>query len=363
MHGGIPPCIRDDRCRSVPDDAPERFDVAVIGGGPAGTHAAWKAALLYRTAVLFDKGRRHSRIFWSPRVDNLPGRYGEAGRDIIARGYDDIAAYEADIGRKLVTIHEDTEVTAVGRTDDGYRITASGKTGEVTAEAKVVVLATGAVDGQPKLADFRKRDIEAVLPYANKGLADYCLLCDGHTVEGKRVAVLGCGPGAASIAASLKDNFGADTAVVAACSLGHPEGMDHTDAAWAPIADRLAKRDIPVFTGKVQEFTGIKDGRFGIVFDDGTTEMFDKAWISMGWYKVNNGHAKQIGARLDGAGFVVTDKDGRILDATGEPIPGAYAIGDLRADSWKQIPIAWGEAEAAVIDAFVSNRRGDALER
>ena len=337
------------------------FDVAVIGGGPAGTHAARKAALLYRTAVLFDKGRKFSRIFWSPAVDNLPGRGPVAGRDIIKEGYTSILDYEADIGRDFVTIHENTAVTKVTRNDDGFRIQAEGKEGYVEATAKVLILATGTVDGQPQLADFRKRDIEAVLPYANKGLADYCLLCDGHTVENKRVAVLGCGPGAASIAASLKDNFGAKSVVVAACSLGHPEGMDQGDEAWAPIAARLAKRDIPVLTGAVREFTGIKEGQFGILFDDGTEERFDKAWINMGWYKVNNEQAQQIGAQLDDSGFVVTDKDGRILDGDDHAIPGAYAIGDLRSDSWKQIPIAWGEAEAAVIDAFVNNRRADAL--
>jgi thioredoxin reductase len=338
-----------------------RFDVAVIGGGPAGAHAAWKAALLYRTAVMFDKGRKFSRIFWSPRVDNLPGRYGEAGRLVVAKGYEDIATYEEDIGRKLVTIHENTKVTTVERTDDGFHIKATGKGGDKEAIAKVLILATGAIDGQPKLADFRRRDIEAVLPYANKGLADYCLLCDGHTVEGKRVAVLGCGPGAASIASSLKENFGAETVVVAACSLGHPEGMDQSDDAWEKIAKRLAAKEIPVLTAGVKEFTGIKDGKFSIIFEGGSVEEFDKAWITMGWHKVNNEQASQIGAQLDDYGFVVTDKDGRIQAANGGSIPGAYAIGDLRSDSWKQIPIAWGEAEAAVIDAFVSNKRADVL--
>ncbi len=336
-------------------------DVAVIGGGPAGAHAAWKAALLYRTAVLFDKGRQFSRIYWSPRVDNLPGRYNENGRDIVAKGYDAIHEYEADVGRAFVTIHEKTEVTRVARTDEGFLLHAKGPDGEISESAKVLVLATGTVDGQPQLGEFRKRDIEAILPYANKGLADYCLLCDGHTVENKRVAVLGCGPNAASIAASLKENFGADTVVVAACNLGHPDAGKHDESHWDDMAHRLQRRSIPVLKSSIKEFTGIKDGQFGIVFHDGTTELFDKAWISMGWYKVNNEHATQIGAQLDDNGFVVTDKEGRIMDPSGQTIPGAYAIGDLRSDSWKQIPIAWGEAEAAIIDAFVSNRRTQPL--
>ncbi len=343
---------------------PFDHDIAVIGGGPAGLQAAWKAALLHRRCVLFDKGRKFSRIFWSPRVANIPGHYGTSGRDIIQRGHDDIATYEEDAGRSFVTTHENTDVQSVsritqhddkGRDVHGFQVRASGKDGDVIATARHLIIATGTVDAQPKLADFRKRDIEAVLPYANKGLADYCLLCDGHTVTGKRVAVIGCSPGVRGIAKSLKKNFGADTVLVPYCNrdeAGHGE-TDPRDA-WEAVEEDLAKWDIPIKYGQVQEFTGIKDGQFGIVFADGQEERFDKAWISMGWYRVNNEPAKDIGAALDDDGFVKTDSDCRILDDDGDVIPGAYAVGDVRSYAWKQIPIAWGDAEAAVIDCFVS---------
>ncbi len=335
--------------------ANDSFDIAVIGGGPAGTHAALKAALLFRSCVLFDRERRQSRIFWSPRVDNLPGRFGEKGRDIVAKGYDNIQEYEEDVGRTFVTIHENTEVTTVRRDDDGrYHLTAEGKDGPIEARARNVVLATGCVDAQPRLREFRRRDIEAVLPYANKGLADYCLLCDGHTVEGKKVAVIGCDPGSRGIAKSLKKNFGAQTAVIPYCNVDEQgEGPSDPREAWEEVEEDLEKWDIPIHYGHIKELTGIKDGQFGIIFEDGREERFDKAWISMGWYKVNNEHAQQLGASLDDNGFVQTDRDCRTLDPEGNVIPGLYTIGDLRADSWKQIPIAWGEAEVAVVDAFV----------
>lgn len=341
---------------------PETFDIAIVGGGPAGAHAALKAALLFRTAVLFDKGRKFSRIFWSPRVDNLPGRYAEAGRDIVAKGYAAIEEYEEDQDRQFVWTHENAEVTGVERDDDGlFILRAEGKDGEVTARAKNLILATGCVDRQPQLRDFRKRDIEAVLPYANKGLADYCLLCDGHTVSGKRVAVIGCSPSVRGIAKSLKKNFGADTVLVPLCNVDDEAagakdgegGMRDPRDDWESVLADLASWKIPVLFGGVKEFTGIKDGRFGIVFEDGTEESFDKAWISMGWYQVNNELALALGAATDQDGFVKTNSDGRAQDEDGNDVKGLYVIGDLRADSWKQIPIAWGEAETAVVDAFV----------
>ncbi len=315
--------------------------------------------------MLFDGGKRNSRIFWSPSVDNLPGRMGEKGRDLIARGYTDIEEYEAHVGRKFVTIREDTRATKLSRLpdDSGWKITAESKEGPVTATARVVVLATGCIDAQPRMSEFRRRDIEAVLPYANKGLADYCLLCDGHLVEGKRVAVIGCDPGSRGIARSLKRNFGADTVVVPYCNLDEQgRGPSDPHAPWEAVQAELDKDGIPILFGHIKEFTGIRDNKFGIIFEDGTEELFDKAWISMGWYKVQNELAIQAAATTDDDGFVVTDRDCRALNGKGDAIRGLYAIGDLRADSWKQIPIAWGEAEVAVIDAFVKTSRASPLK-
>lgn len=331
------------------------FDIAVIGGGPAGAQAAFKAALLHKSCVWFDRGRRYSRIYWSHRVDNLPGRFGESGRAIVDQGYSGIEEYEQDQGKRFVTVHEDTEVTFVSQKDGIYRITARSGEEELKASAKVLVLATGAIDRQPQLRAFRKRDIEAILPYANKGLADYCLLCDGHTVSGKRVAVIGCSPSVRSIAKSLKKNFGADTVLVPMCNTGQRPADTEETPDWDEVEADLARWQIPLLYGQVASFSGIKDGRFKIHFEDGSDETFDKAWIAMGWYKVNSELAVGLGAALDGEGFVSTDEEGRVFDTDGRIIEGLYAIGDLRSGSWKQIPIAWGDAERAVIDAFVSH--------
>ena len=63
---------------------------------------------------------------------------------------------------------------------------------------------------------------------------------------------------------------------------------------------------------------------------------------------------RSLGCRFDPEGFVVTDEDCRALaEATGEPIPGLYCIGDLR-NGWNQIPEAWATAERAVIHAWAS---------
>lgn len=351
--------------RGLPADGePDVYDLAIVGGGPAGTHAALKAVLLYKTAVLFDKGHRTSRIYFAPKVDNLPGRpEGVSGREIVEGGFDTLEEAQQRLGHRFVRIHAKTEVVEAHRETDvregeknplfvlRYSNSESDDAERPEVRARNVIIATGSVDRQPITREYRQRDIETILPYANKGLADFCLLCDGHAVEDQRVAVIGCGRSAAGVAASLKKNFGADTVLVT-CGGLHPEFPADKTGLGDDERGFLAKRDIPVIEKTVKGWYGLKKGILGIEFEDGSKEEFDRGWVSMGWYAINSELAVALGAATDDEGAVVTDRNCEAQDSEGNRIKGLFAIGDVRADSWNQIPIAWGEAETAVIHAF-----------
>lgn len=340
----------------------ETYDVAVVGGGPAGLMAALKSALLFHTAVVLDKGKRTSRAFFVPNMDNIPGYpTGVSGRRVMEDLRAQIENAEKVAGRRFVTYEEPVAVESLSRDDsgvytlEGHRMKGREPKGEpVRVRARVVVLATGVVDRQPYIGQSvdKPYDISAILPYANKGLADYCLLCDGHTVNGKRVAVLGLGPGSAGIAESLRDHFGASETVLVtciACATGEP-GHDHSRHEGA--IEKLRANGLPVIDKTISRLEGIKDERIRLVFEDGSKEEFDKAWISFGWFKVNHDLAKQMGASIDDDGYVRTTEDCEALDGDAEPIPGLFVVGDLRAETWKQIPIALGDAESAIVHAF-----------
>lgn len=341
--------------------APEVFDIAVVGAGPAGLHAALKSALLFKTCVVFDKGRRHSRIFFAPQVDNIPGRLGVSGRELLKQAEADIRTTEEKLGHRFVDIRHETAVVEAAREPREeekhplYVLQAKAKDGTMTTvRARNLVIATGSVDRQPITQDYRRRDIETILPYANKGLADYCLLCDGHLVKDKRVAVIGCGPSAGSVAASLKKNFHADTVLVT-CGGLHPDHEE--DGPDIPEKTRtfLESRGVPIIEKNVTGWFGLKEGKLGIEFEDGSKEEFDKGWISMGWYSVNSELAVALGAATEADGAVKTDLNCEVLDGNGNGIDGLFAIGDVRAGTWNQIPIGWGEAEMAVVHAFAAH--------
>lgn len=333
-------------------------DIAIIGAGPAGLHAALKAALLFHTAVVFDKGRKHGRIAFAPRVDNIPGfPRGISGSQLLELQREHIQEYEKRQGRSFVEFVEPAEVTAVRRPEPEapFELTARlQKTGEeVVRRARVVILATGVVDRQPYIGEWSERDIRPILPYANKGTVDYCLICDAHAIAGRTVAVIGLDYNALGIAVSLRDRFGAKPTVVGciACALGesHPPGAEHEE-----VRQTAAELGIPIVIKGIRSLQGLKDGTLGLTFEDGTTAEFDKGLMSLGWYKMNTELAAQMGAALDRAGYVRTTEDCEAIGAKGEPIPGFFVIGDIRSETWNQIPIALGDAESAVVHAYAA---------
>jgi thioredoxin reductase (NADPH) len=193
--------------------------------------------------------------------------------------------------------------------------------------------------------------IDPIFPWANQAIVDFCLLCDGHDLVGRSVAVLG------------HDAFAARTALdilhfrpksVELLTHGRPllDGVPEPDRST--LAAALKEHGIPHVTAEVVGFDGIREKLFGVQFADGSHRTYERGFSGLGWYDMHDAIPRSLGCRFDTDGYVVTDEDCRaIADATGEPIPGLYCVGDQR-NGWNQIPEAWATAERAVIHAWAS---------
>jgi thioredoxin reductase len=160
-----------------------KFEVLIVGGGPAGLSAALLLGRCHRNALLCDDG--HQRNLSSRAIHGLLGREGQSPLDFLDKARKELARYKSVTGRA-------TRVTDICPAGEEFEfVCADGSTGT----ASKVLLATGLVDELPELAG-----IEPLYGVS----VHHCLYCDGFEYAGKPVAAYGKGDKGAELAIMMK---------------------------------------------------------------------------------------------------------------------------------------------------------------
>ena len=145
------------------------YDIAVVGGGPAGLSAALQARARNKSVLVVSGDDRDGPLDRAERVDNYLGLPGLSGAAMMEqfRTHAEAAGVARKKGRVL------NIMTMNGRFYLGI--------GSDLEEAGAVVLATGVVRGQkyPGEAEFLGRGVS------------YCATCDGMLYRNRDVAVVG----------------------------------------------------------------------------------------------------------------------------------------------------------------------------
>lgn len=165
----------------------KKYDLIIIGAGPAGVTAAVYAARKRMNFIVLtdDIG---GQMTWSGDIENYTGYQFITGTDLVAKFEEHIEKYDVPVkefevvkslkvneSEKMVMIETESGALYAGRTV----IIASGKR---SRELKV--------EGEEQ---FRKRGVT------------YCATCDGPLYSGKKVAVVGGGNSGLEGALQLKD--------------------------------------------------------------------------------------------------------------------------------------------------------------
>ena len=299
------------------------FDVAVVGGGPAGLAAAVAVGRMNRRAVVFEAGV--PRTAHAPRYHNYLGfPEGISGERLLALGHEQAEQWGAVFRGAAVT--EARRTTGRGR--ERFRLTLADET---AVEAAAIVLATGVKDRQPSCGPLYEGTGRGV---------HYCVICDGREAAGERTAVVGRDSHAVAMVGALRD-FTDDI---------HLLLDDEEDALDGESRACLDEWRVEAVPGQLQA-AEFEDDKVRFRTSGGRTLEFPHVFLALG-VVARTRVAESLGCGLDDDGYVRTDETG----ATS--VPFVFAAGDCRG-GLKQVTQAMAEGERAAIELCKTLREED----
>ncbi len=296
-----------------------RYDVVIIGAGPAGLCAALYAGRGLLKAVLLERGVPGGELLNTEWIEDYPGFKKIKGRDLAQVMTEHAQEFGAEIRQE--------DVESIIRRDDGLFAVATSR--GTIYEAPAVILTAG---GTPN-----KLGVPGELEYAGRGVS-YCAVCDGAFFKGETIAVVGGGDAAVEEAEYLT-RYAKRVYVI--------HRRDEFRASKLLQERLFANPKIEVlWNTRVLELVGGPTGLTSIALEDTVTGMRGSlaatgCFVFIG-FSPNTGLVKQHFAH-DPSGYMVTN------DRMMSSIPGLFAAGDLRVQLTRQITTAVGDATTAAI--------------
>lgn len=313
------------------------FDVAIVGGGPAGlTAALWLSRYLHdvvvidsgdprnwetraingytglpgvRPADLRGRARDECRQYGATLLDGCVVRARPAGDDLVALDFEPIAETKAE---------QDATGPGTSRAPDDNMPSPQSQ----SVRARRVLLAFGLKDEWPKLPGLRR---------VYGATAHVCPDCDGYETRGKRVLVIANGRKAVGMALALRTW----TPEIVVCTNGEPAELD--DALRA----RLDDLRIPVVTAAITCVLSEGERVRCVELDNGESLGCDEIFFALS-QRLADDLGAQLGCRRDEDGRIVVDERYQTTVAN------VYAAGDIIPGSQIAIAAAGDGALAAV---------------
>jgi thioredoxin reductase (NADPH) len=146
----------------------EIFDIAIIGGGPAGLSAAVTASIRNKKVIVFDVNGFSPRLRRAHMVSNYLGMPNISGQEMMDKFLEHAMSFEPTVVKeKVIYASQDDKTFTLGTANGFYN-------------TKSIVLAIGASSSEiiPGEKEFIGRGVS------------YCATCDGHFFKGKTVAAI-----------------------------------------------------------------------------------------------------------------------------------------------------------------------------
>ena len=285
-----------------PEKINQKYDVIIVGGGPAGLSAAIYTSRDRLDTLLIEKNLTGGMINEAEKVDNFPGfPEGVSGMDLTAKMFEQAKKYGLkDLNAEVSSIVVKGKEFTVG-------------TGDGEFSAKSVIIAGG--------SDKQKMDVTGEKQYTGRGIS-YCATCDAPFYTGKVVAVVGGGNSALYEAMHLA------TPVVQERAKAEPK----IEFILSTIIDSVKGGD---FVEKLK--------LINVATKKKSELQLDGVFVSIG-LKPNTAYLKDVLA-LDEHGMITVN------DNMETSVPGIFAAGDIRHNSIRQTVAAAGDGAVAAVNS------------
>lgn len=305
-------------------EAMKIYDVAIIGGGPAGASAALYAARSSMSTAIIEQGMPGGQIATTDVIDNYPGIPDVSGSELGQKMLDHAESAGAEVIYAMVTGLEKAEDGTFTIQTDGDAISALS-----------VIVATGAA---PRTAGFAGEDT-----FRGRGVS-YCATCDGMFYRGKDVFVVGGGNSACEEGLYLSHIVKSVTMIVRRDEFRAPKGRVDSLLARDNVSVRYSTSIAEVSGEQLISDITFVDNKTGETF----TETYPQGSIGVFVFAGTDPIVDLVAPMVDRAsdGGVLTD------DGMATRTPGLYCAGDMRSKRLRQVVTAVSDGAIAATSAY-----------
>lgn len=295
-----------------------KYDVVIIGGGPAGLTASIYCQRRQLKTLVIAKAIGGQALLAS-EIHNWPGEKSISGFELTKKMHDQAKALAAEFAS--------SEVSRIEKTPEGFSV----KAGSENFETSVIILAFGLTP--------RNLEVPGEEKFTGRGVS-YCATCDGPLFKGKTVAVAG-GGNAALEAVEYLSKLAKQVYLI-----------NNSDkfTAEAELIKQISSIENVLVTcdGQIMEIAG--DGKVEKIIMAGPAGAEGKS-IAVDGVFVEIGHMPKTAwlkgtVDLNERGEVITDKSGLTSQE------GIFAAGDCTDVGFKQMIISAGEGAKAALSAY-----------
>jgi len=296
-----------------------RYEVIIIGGGPAGLTAGLYTSRVGLKSLLVERGPMGGQMVNARMVENYPGfPEGISGPELGSLMHQQASRYGLEVVTAEVTGLNDGQPFGVLTTEGSF-------------EAEAIIIAAG--------SEYHKLGVDGEERLSGHGVS-YCATCDGFFFRDRKVAVVGGGDTAITDALELtqhasevyvihrRDQLRAGQ-VLQERAFAHPK----LEFIWDTVVEEVSGDRVL----EELKLRNVKTGRQSNLKVDGV-------FVAVGL--MPNSHLFFNILELDDAGYIITD------EVMATSVPAIFVAGDIRRNSPRQIAAAVGDGVTAAMSAF-----------